>query len=679
MSGSTVSMLGAGNCALTADQAGDSNYTAAPQASLNVAIGAGTQSITNFASNPASPTYAPGGTFAVSATPGPSSSPVVFGSSTTAICTVSGDTVSMLTSGNCSLTADQAGDANYQAAPQVALVVTIQSAAQAITGFAANPAAPVYAPNGSFAVSANGGASGNPVVFASTTASVCTVAGGTVTMHAAGNCGLTANQAGGNGYLAASEVALSVQIGLATPNLSWVAPLVKTVGEGGFDLPDPSSPSSGSYTFSSSNSAVATVSGRRVTLVGAGVTTLTAIQAAAGNYTQATATTTLTVDARPDPTRDPSVVGGIQAQVDASVRFAAAQQANIRDRLRQQRHAQDNRSSNGLSLNVGGGRGASFSLPAHQFMSDDALAMPKGWGWWTGGTVTTGERAFRGASQGFDYRSDGVTAGVDRWLGGNVLVGVAAGWGWNDTDFDRSRSRLDAEQRSLSVYGLWRHGDHVFVDGTFGWGRLDFDIRRASAIAGATALAKREGDQNFASLTVGYERGGAGMNLTGYGRLDASRTRLDAYRERGLGIYDLAYGKQTVESSGLAVGLEGSYSLAQSKVRPYWMLEYREAFENRSDVALNYVVSPVSADYKLALRSYGDNMLSYGAGLDWSIAPAWNLSFLFRREHASDQQTASSFGLMLSFSPQAQASAPASLAAADGLTPEDAAATATGR
>ncbi|HJR72113.1 MAG TPA: autotransporter domain-containing protein, partial [Luteimonas sp.] len=680
VSGSTVTMQTAGNCALTADQAGDANYEPAPQVSLNVTIAAATQAITNFAANPASPTYSPGGTFSVSATPGLSSSPVVFGSLTTAVCTVSGGTVTMLNSGVCSLTADQAADINYEAAPQVRLDVTIQSAAQTITGFAANPAAPVYTPNGTFALSASGGSSGNPVVFASTTPAICTISGNTATMQAAGTCALTANQAGGNGYLPAAEVELNVAIGLATPTLGWIAPLVKTIGESGFDLPDPTSPSSGSFTFTSSNTAVATVSGRRVTLIGNGVTTLVATQAASGNYTQATVSTTLTVDARPDPTRDPSVVGGIQAQVDASVRFAAAQQANIRDRLRQQRHARDNRSSNGLSLSVGGGSGAAFSLPANQLMSEDSLALPKGWGWWTGGTVTTGERAFRGASQGFDFRSDGITAGVDWWLGGRVLVGIASGWGWNDTDFDRSRSRMDAEQRSLSVYGLWRHGDHVFVDGTFGWGRLDFDIRRVSDIAGATGLAKREGDQNFASLTVGYERANAGMSLTGYGRLDASRTRLDAYREQGLGIYDLAYGKQTVESSGLAVGLEGSYSLAQSRVRPYWMLEYREAFENRSDVALNYVVSPVATDYKLALRSYGDNMLSYGAGLDWSLAPAWNLSFLFRREHATDQQTASSFGLMLSFTPRAQTAAPASVAAiADSAPAADAAANATGR
>ena len=40
------------------------------------------------------------------------------------------------------------------------------------------------------------------------------------------------------------------------------------------------------------------------------------------------------VNVRPDPTRDPGVTGLLQAQVDASVRFANAQQANIRERLR---------------------------------------------------------------------------------------------------------------------------------------------------------------------------------------------------------------------------------------------------------------------------------------------------------------------------------------------------------
>ncbi|MES2671912.1 MAG: autotransporter domain-containing protein [Pseudomonadota bacterium] len=656
VAGGTVTMVSAGNCALTANQAGNASYSAAPQVALNVAIGLAAQAITNFTANPAAPVYSPNGTFALSATGGASTSPVVFASTTPAVCTVSGSTATMLTAGNCALTANQAGDANYSPAAQVALNVTIGLASQAITNFTANPAAPVYAPNGTFTLSATGGASTSPVVFASTTPAVCTVSGNTVTMVTAGSCSLTANQAGDASYSPAPQATLVVSIGLATPTLSWIPNQVKIFGEPAFDLPNPTSNSTGAITFSSSNPAVATVSGRTVTIVGDGVTTLVATQAAAGSYAQATISATLTVDDRPDPTRDPSVVDSLQAQVDASVRFASAQQTNIRDRLRQQRHAGAQSSSNGLSLNLTNGSGGALSLSAGQMAPGGKLSLPEGLGLWTAGTITAGERDARsGLSDGFDFRSDGITVGADWRIDDRFLFGVAGGFGWSNTDFDDPRSALDGEQHSVSVYGLWRQGEHFFVDGVLGWGRLDFDIRRWSSTAGAAALATRDGDQAFGSLTVGYEHRTDGMSLTGYGRVDASRTRLDAYRETGLGIFDLAYGDQTVENNSFAVGLEGNYLFQgrNSFFRPYWMIEYRDAFENQGDVALNYVVSPRSTDYALGLRSYGDNALTYGGGLDIDIASSWRLSVLFRREHASGTD-ASTIGLLLSFSPGAR-------------------------
>ncbi len=71
---------------------------------------------------------------------------------------------------------------------------TVAAASQVIRAFVATPAAPVYARGGSFSVAASGGASGNAVVFASTTPAVCSVAGSTVTMLDAGLCTLTADQ-----------------------------------------------------------------------------------------------------------------------------------------------------------------------------------------------------------------------------------------------------------------------------------------------------------------------------------------------------------------------------------------------------------------------------------------------------------------------------------------------------
>ena len=101
----------------------------------------------------------------------------------------------MLSTGTCQISASSPGDATYDPALFVQ-GIDILPASQAITNFIANPAAPVYTPGGSFTVSATGGASTSPVLFASTTASVCSVSGSTVTILSAGTCSLTANQAG---------------------------------------------------------------------------------------------------------------------------------------------------------------------------------------------------------------------------------------------------------------------------------------------------------------------------------------------------------------------------------------------------------------------------------------------------------------------------------------------------
>ena len=110
---------------LHANQAADTKYNAAPQATLNAGIAKANQAITNFEATPPDPQFSAGGTFDVSATPGASTSPLVFASSSTSVCTVSGTTVTMLAEGNCALTANQAGDTNYNAAPQLTLEVSL--------------------------------------------------------------------------------------------------------------------------------------------------------------------------------------------------------------------------------------------------------------------------------------------------------------------------------------------------------------------------------------------------------------------------------------------------------------------------------------------------------------------------------------------------------------------------
>ena len=94
-----------------------------------------------------------------------------------------------------------------------------------------------------------------------------------------------------------------------TPTISFTIP-AKVIGEAPFSLSSPmiTSNSAGAISYTSSNTAVATVSGSTVTIVGVGTTNITANQVANGSYNAASKTTTL--DVYPSVSPVPQVSAG---------------------------------------------------------------------------------------------------------------------------------------------------------------------------------------------------------------------------------------------------------------------------------------------------------------------------------------------------------------------------------
>jgi hypothetical protein len=113
VTGSTVHLIGAGSCTITASQAGDGNYNAAPDVPQSFAIAKAGQTIT-FAALSGKTFGDPD--FTVSATAS-SSLTVSFGGSGN--CSVTGVTVHLASPGSCAITASQSGNTNYNAATSV--------------------------------------------------------------------------------------------------------------------------------------------------------------------------------------------------------------------------------------------------------------------------------------------------------------------------------------------------------------------------------------------------------------------------------------------------------------------------------------------------------------------------------------------------------------------------------
>ncbi len=219
ISGSTVTFNQPGTCTIDANQAGNAHYQPAPQAQQTVTVNSGTkisQSISFTSTPPTSP--APGGTYVVTAKGGASGNQVfiTIDSPATSVCSISGSTVTFNQPGTCTIDANQAGNAHYQPAPQAQQTVTVNSGtkiSQSIS-FTSTPPAGGEFIGDTYMVSASGGASGNQVVIIidSSSTSVCSISGSTVTFNQSGTCTIDANQAGNATYQPAPQAQQTVTV-----------------------------------------------------------------------------------------------------------------------------------------------------------------------------------------------------------------------------------------------------------------------------------------------------------------------------------------------------------------------------------------------------------------------------------------------------------------------------------
>jgi uncharacterized repeat protein (TIGR03803 family) len=211
ISGSTVTITGAGTTIITASQAGDASYNPAPSVTQTLTVNKIDQTITFGALSARNFGDA---AFALTATT-TSNLPISYSSSNTAVATISGNAVTIVGAGTTIITASQAGNANYNAAVDVTQALTVNKINQTIT-FTAITDKTVG--DAAFAISATA-SSTLPITF-STTSSKITISGSQVTIVSAGRATITAAQAGNTNFNAATSVDRSFCIKPAKPTIA---------------------------------------------------------------------------------------------------------------------------------------------------------------------------------------------------------------------------------------------------------------------------------------------------------------------------------------------------------------------------------------------------------------------------------------------------------------------------
>lgn len=237
VSGSTVSFVHVGSCAVTASQAGTADYAAASDVTVSTTVGQRLQTI-SFSLPTAGKV---GGDASLSAVASAGGAVSYAAGGDAGVCRIVGSSVVYDRAGSCTVTASQAGNDDVAAAPEVSQTVVVGKGLQSISFVIPGP----NSVGGSRNLGATGGASGQPVTFAvaaGTTNDACVIQSGRVVFRHAGTCVVTADQAGTDDYEPAATATHVVTVAKAAAGLAVTAPAAATVGESLVLVPRSDSP-----------------------------------------------------------------------------------------------------------------------------------------------------------------------------------------------------------------------------------------------------------------------------------------------------------------------------------------------------------------------------------------------------------------------------------------------------
>ena len=229
VTGSTLTVNGAGTCAVSAVRAASTNYNASTAAALSIAVAKASQTVSFTSAIPAEPIA--GDTYTATAQTSSGLTPTITVAS--GPCSISGGVVTLTSSGNCVLSAASTSTNQYLAATSVTQTIAIGQRNQTISFSATVRAMSVktYGDPAFYAEASSTESTFTPVFSrgSATTNNACSVSSsGVVVILAVGDCEIEANQAGDAAVAAASTIKKTITIVPDQAN----APFITSVSAG---------------------------------------------------------------------------------------------------------------------------------------------------------------------------------------------------------------------------------------------------------------------------------------------------------------------------------------------------------------------------------------------------------------------------------------------------------------
>jgi hypothetical protein len=283
-----ITYVGVGTTTIIISQDADSSGLSYGELNLLVTVTKTSPGLSNFTI----PTKINGdSSFVITPPTSNSTGSFTYSSSNLSVATISENIITIIGSGTTTITCTQAETTNYSSG-----VITASFLVNKRTTILSNFSIPTKTYlDPSFVITPPTSNSSGSFTYSSSNLSVATISGNIITIIGVGTTTITCNQEETSEYSSETISTTFEVIDKTTTILSNFSILSKAYGEAPFIITPPTSNSSGSFTYSSSNLSVATISGNIVSIIGVGITTITCTQEETLNYTSETISNTFTV------------------------------------------------------------------------------------------------------------------------------------------------------------------------------------------------------------------------------------------------------------------------------------------------------------------------------------------------------------------------------------------------
>ena len=313
----------------------------------------------------------------------------------------------------------------------------------------------------------------------------------------------------------------------------------------------------------------------------------------------------------------------VTAQGSSSISVTTTQLTNVRARLASLRNGPSKTrfAMKGVMLAMNGDTlPAGLLAESSDFGSDlSSLIKNNRLGLFMSGRINFGEKDSTSRETGFDFTTQGITAGLDYWHSSKLVFGGALGYADTSSDFNFNGGSLDATARSAAFYGSYYLREDAYIDWITTIGNNSFNTRRTIVYSGVNTLTQgnTDGKQLGLSATAAVDYRVGKLLISPYIRLDYVNAEIKGYQETGGSGLALAIAKQKTKSfsSAIATRISQAFSQHWGVLVPSAYFEWEHEFKDDGRLITAHFIEDPSSAFSIPTDNPDRDYFKFGAAL----------------------------------------------------------------